>query len=133
MVVEVLNPQTAPDIEDALDDVALVLKIRYGDASFLIGGEASADAQSRCLRLVHGRWPGCLFCQSTARPSIRTFWMPFSRRLSSYRRTVPIYWGRRPDPDVIDMLPDVPMWRTDQHGTIHFTTDGVELYVSTER
>ena len=132
VVVEVLNPQTAPDIEDALDDVALVLKIRYGDASFLIGGEASADAQSRLLEA--GSWPlAWVLVLPKHGASLNSDFLDAVQPSAIVIQTDRANLLGDPDPDVIDMLPDAPLWRTDQHGTIHFTTDGVELYVSTER
>ena len=33
------------------------------------------------------------------------------------------------NPDVLESLPDVPLYRTDVHGALEFTTDGVDLYV----
>lgn len=38
-----------------------------------------------------------------------------------------------PDPDVLRLLPDVPFFRTDLQGTLHFYTNGTDLYVETER
>ena len=55
VTIEVLHPQATPNISDPLDDVAMVLRVRYGEISFLFGGEASRTAHATLLEA--GQWP----------------------------------------------------------------------------
>lgn len=132
--IEVLHPAETPGLDDALDDVALVLRIRYGGISFLLGGEASREAQSALLELgeelqstvfmlpKHGgvrSLDGDLL--DVVQPSLIVIQTDRANVLGD------------PDPDVLAALPDVPLYRTDLHGALHFFTDGTDLYLETER
>lgn len=131
-IIEILYPAVQPDIEDALDDVALVLRIRYRDVSFLLGGEASSDAQRELKRSAdwplasvlllpkHGAVLNADFLDAV-QPSVIAIQTDRANLLGD------------PDPDVLEMLPDVPVFRTDQHGRLHFSTDGTELIVEAEQ
>jgi competence protein ComEC len=131
VTIEVLHPQVTPDISEPLDDVAMVLRIRYGEISFLLGGEASRSAQSALLEAGH--WP-----LSTVLVLPKHGGTIDGDFLDAVQPSVIIVQTDRanllghPNPDVLDSLPDVPLYRTDVHGALQFTTDGVDLYVTTE-
>jgi competence protein ComEC len=131
VIIEVLHPQTTPDISDPLDDVAMVLRVRYGEISFLLGGEASRTAQSALLDA--GYWP-----LSTVLVLPKHGGTIDGDFLDAVQPSVIVVQSDRanllghPNPDVLESLPDVPLYRTDIHGALQFTTDGIDLYVTKE-
>ena len=131
VTIEVLHPQTTPDISKPLDDVAVALRVRYGDISFLLGGEASRAAQAALLEA--GQWP-----LSTVLVLPKHGGTIDGDFLDAVQPSVIVIQTDRanllghPNPDVLASLPDVPLYRTDVHGTLQFTTDGIDLYITTE-
>ena len=41
--------------------------------------------------------------------------------------------GDAPDPDTLALVGDIPLYRTDQGGTIHLSSDGRSLWVTTDK
>ena len=131
VTIEVLHPQATPDISEPLDDVAMVLRVRYGEISFLLGGEAGRTAQAAVLQA--GYWP-----QSTVLVlpkhggTIDGDFMDAVQPSAIVVQTDRANLLGHPNPDVLASLPDVPLYRTDVHGVLQFTTDGIDLFVTTE-
>jgi competence protein ComEC len=134
VTLEVLHPQTTPDINDSLDDQALVLRVLYGDVSFLLTGDISISGQQALLDA--GQWPQSAAMQLPQHGAIRSLSDEF---LSAAQPQVVLLQAdasnRRgdPDPDTLAMLNDVPIYRTDEHGKLHLWTDGVKLWAQTGR
>ncbi len=128
--LEVLNPAKQPGLEDSLDENALVLRLTYGEASFLLTGDLSQDGQTALLD--DGQWPLATVLQLPQHGSIRSLNEDF---LSAVQPQIAVLQSdpanRRgdPDPDTLAMLGDIPIFRTDQGGAIHLWTNGEQLWV----
>ncbi|NJL54649.1 ComEC/Rec2 family competence protein [bacterium] len=130
VLVEVLHPQQQPTIEDDLSDGVLVLRITYGDVSFLLTSDASVSAQQAMLE--SGQWPLATVMQLPAHATARSLDHDFLAAVQPSAFAVHIDRANRrgdPDADTLALLPqDLPVYRTDESGTLHFWTDGVRLW-----
>ncbi len=123
--VETLNPPARPTLDAALDANALVLRLSYGDVSFLLTSELSSAGQ---LALVKSG--GDLRASVLQLPA-----HGFSRSLErdfveAVQPQVAVVQADEPDPDVLALVGDTPLYRTDQGGTIHLWSDGRSLWVA---
>ncbi len=129
VTIEVLHPQTQPTLGDTLDDGAIVLRVSYGEVSFLIASDLSAEAQQELLD--NGEFPLATVLQlpqhGTAR-SLNTDFLNAVQPQAIVLQSDPANRRGDPAPQIIDMLPDVPLLRTDERGTIHMWTDGENLW-----
>lgn len=129
--LEVLHPQTQPRLGDSFDDNAVVVRLSYGDISFLLTADASVDAQRGLLQA--GMWPLATVLQLPQHGTARSLASEF---LSAVQPQVVVVQSDRanrrgdPDPDVLARLGDIPLYRTDHTGVIHLWTDGVRLWTS---
>ncbi len=133
--IEVLHPQKQPTIHDSLNDTSLVLRVTYGDVSFLLTGDMSADAQTELLK--SGGWPVATVMQlpqhGRRRALVSDFLDVVQPRVIVLQADPANRWGD-PDADLTAMLPEaVPVFRTDLGGTAHFWTDGLGLVLSSAR
>jgi competence protein ComEC len=128
--LEVLNPPEQPGLDDSLDDNGLVLRLSYGEASFLLTGDLGIQGQR--LLLEDGQWPLARVLQLPQHGTVRSLDNAF---LAEVQPQVVILQSdqanRRgdPDADTLAKLGDTPVFRTDQGGTIHIWTDGTQLWV----
>ena len=131
--LDVLSPARQPDLGDSLDDHALTLRLSCGDISFLLTSDLSADGQRALLKA--GQWPPATVMQLPAHGSARSLDRDF---LAAVQPSVivlqndPANRRGEPDPDTLAELGDLPLYRTDDGGTVHFWTDGRELWVAQE-
>lgn len=134
VVLEVLGPQTPPSLSDDLDAGPLVLRISYGDVSFLLPSDLSIEAQAALLESSYAASASVL--QLPRHGAARGLSDDFLNRVAPQMAFVQIDPANRrgePDPDTLAQLGDIPLYRTDRGGTLHFRTDGVELSVAQER
>ncbi len=137
--IEVLHPQERPSIVDRLHDVALVLRVSYGDISLLLTSDLSVSGQREMLS--HGISPQATVLQlpqhggrdslDNRRPSLDAEFLHWTLpSLALLQSDAGNRYGD-PDPDTLNMIKmlDVPLRRTDEGGTIHLSTDGAELRV----
>jgi competence protein ComEC len=136
VMVEVLHPARAPELEEALDEYALVLRVSYGEVSFLLMGDANPAAQQAMLAEPAG-FPLATVMQLPQHGTARSLDADF---LAAVQPSVIVAQidpaNRRGDPDAgtLALLPEgIPVYRTDMRGGIHFWTDGQQLWVQTER
>jgi competence protein ComEC len=132
--IEVLHPSTVPTLADSLDDGALMLRVRYGAVSFLLMGDASSEAQRALLDA--GGWSTATVMQLPTHGAARSLDETFLAMLQPSVIVAQIDPANRrgdPDADVLALLPAVPLLRTDELGTIHFWTDGENLWYQPER
>lgn len=130
-LIEVLHPQERPDFQERLDDVPLVLRISYGQVSFLLPGDLSEAGQVALLDA--GYWPQATVMQLPDHGSNRAVWPPFFDAVAPQAVVIGVDPANRfgePTLAALRALPDVPIYRTDEDGTIHFWTDGERLWVS---
>lgn len=129
--LKILHPQRQPVIGDALNDQTLALRLSYGDASFLLTSDLSREAQSELMSA--GQWPLAAVFQLPLHGAARSLGQEF---LSAAQPQVIVLESDRanrngdPDGDILAMVGDIPLFRTDQGGTIHIWTDGRELQIA---
>lgn len=129
VAVEILYPTETPALEDSLDDHALTLRVHYGGVSILLPGDLSRDGQTALLE--HGRWPLAQVMQLPHHGAARGLSDAFLAAVQPQLIVVQADTANRlgePDPDVMAALPEVPVLRTDQRGTVHLWTDGQHLW-----
>jgi competence protein ComEC len=132
--IEVLHPQEQPDLSASLNEHALVLRVSYGGVSFLLTADVSQAGQRTILET--GGWPLARVMQVPQHGTINALDEDF---LDAVQPQVLILQSDRanrrgdPDPDTLTLMGDMPLFRTDEGGTIHFWTDGSDLWVQQER
>jgi competence protein ComEC len=128
--LEVLHPQEQPLLDDSLDDNALVLRLSYGTISFLLTGDLSQDGQAALLEA--GEWPLASVMQLPQHGIARSLDTSFLEAAQPQVIVIQTDLANRrgeANPDVLALLGDLPIYRTDEGDTIHFWTDGRELWV----
>ena len=132
--LDVLYPPSPPTLDQSLDDGALVLRVTYGTVSFLLMGDLSMDGQERLLG--SGQWPLATVLQLPKHAGARSLSAEFLAAVQPSVAVVQIDPANGlgdPNGDVLLMLGDLPVYRTDQMGTVHFYTDGDSLSVVGDR
>lgn len=129
--VDVWWPPRGADLGD-VNDMSLVLRLKFGDASFLFPGDAGEQVQGTMLGLGgdyhvttllaphHGARDGVT---DALLMRLKPEWAVISSRYSSYNRF--------PSPEALAALKRarIPAFRTDEMGAIGFRTDGVRMEV----
>lgn len=133
--IEILHPQTIPHPGDNISESSLVLRIRFGEISFLLTGELTPDGQAALLE--SGTPLHATVLQLPRHAMARSLHRDFAEMVSPS-----VYFaqtqlsGRRgdADPDVLArLLPQRPVYLTHRQGTLHFWTDGQALWFIPER
>ena len=130
--IEALHPQARPSIVDKPGDHALVLRVTYGDISFLLTSDLSLSGQRDMLS--HGISPQATVLQLPqhgGRGSLDGEFLHWSDPSLALLQADAANRRGDPDPDTLDLLRalEVPVMRTDETGTIHLSTDGASLRV----
>ena len=116
------------------NDNSVVARLTYGQISVLLTGDAGAEVErqlvaggaplrSTVLKVAHHG--GC--DASTA---------GFVEAVSPQVAVISVGAGNRfghPCAGVLERLKDIPIYRTDKHGAVEIITDGVQVWVETER
>jgi competence protein ComEC len=116
------------------DDAPLVLRLRYCDASFLITSVMSEEDVTKLLASGLDLHATVLELPSNGakKPNTPAFFAATTPQVT----VAMAEQGNRnaqPDDTVISALNGLPLYRTDLQGTIEFDTDGVKLWISTEK
>jgi competence protein ComEC len=128
--LDVLNPASQPELGDSMDNNALVLRLTYGRASFLLTGDLSPDGQLALLQ--RGESPQAAVLQLPEHGTVRSLNRDFLEAVAPQAIVLQSDSANRlgdPNPDTLALLGDVPVFRTDQGGAIHLWTDGIDLWV----
>lgn len=129
-LLEVLHPQTQPKITDRLHNNALVLRLSYGDASFLLTSDLSAESQREILAAGVAMHASVLQIpqHGTARAIDDDFLSAVQPQIALLQSDIA---NRRSDPypDTLDKLRGVRLFRTDEIGAIQLSTDGKTITV----
>lgn len=131
VTIEVLHPQAKPRITDKLNDHVLALRVTYGDVSFLLTSDLSAEGQREML--AQGISPVAAVMQIPQHGAARALDAEFLRVVQPQVALLQSDVANRrgdPDPDTIDMPKGVQLLRSDEMGTIHLYTDGETLNVA---
>ncbi len=134
--IEVLNPDDAEVNSDDTNDASIVIKLTYGNTSFLLTGDAEMpankamldhgfDVRSTVLKLGH----------HGSRTSTNEAWLTkVQPQLGIISAGKDNSFGH-PHPEVIAALEklNIPYIRTDEHGTITVTSDGSAVHVTSAK
>ncbi|MFP4395642.1 MAG: ComEC/Rec2 family competence protein [Anaerolineales bacterium] len=113
----------------------LVLQIVYGETSILLPGDATTLVEEALVTRHQGDLRSTVLLAprhgdaTAATPAFLQAVAPEVAVISVGADT----WGRYPAPAVLARLMDVPVYRTDQDGTIEIVSDGEKIEVKTER
>jgi competence protein ComEC len=133
VTIEVLHPQSKPELGDSLDDFTLVLRVRYDTVSFLLTSDVSAAGQR--ILLETGQLPLTSALQLPQHGGTRslddTFLQAAQPQVALVQADAANQRGD-PNPDTLRSLEDVPLYRTDEQGVIHLWTDGQALWAQPE-
>ncbi len=132
VLLEVLHPQVPPDADTPPETVGLVLRIRYGDASFLITPELNAEAERAMLDA--GWYLGSTVLELPSHGSDEANPTFFIQAVNPQAAVVSVGAGNRlglPDASTEARLESRLLYRTDQHGTVEIVTDGRTLWIYT--
>ncbi len=127
--LEVLAPQNTPDISTNLNDAALVLRLTYGNISFLLPSDASQSAQINLLK--SGEWPLTTVMQLPSHGGVRSLNETFLAAAQPQMVVLQSDATNRlgdPDGDTLALLANTPIVRTDVSGVVHLWTDGQHLW-----
>jgi competence protein ComEC len=126
--IEALNPVAQPDLGDSLDRNTLVLRLSYGGVSFLLTSELSTAGQEALIKMGKGIQSSVL--QIPQQGAIHSLDAEFVQAVAPQ---VAIVQGDNPDPDTLAVVGDMPLYRTDQGGTIDLSSDGHTLWITPEK
>ncbi|MGB7338687.1 MAG: ComEC/Rec2 family competence protein [Phototrophicaceae bacterium] len=132
-LIEVLHPQTTPDLSTDISDAAMVLRVSYGDVSFLLTSDVSQGGQIEMLE--SGQWIGASVMQLPQHGTTRSLNGSFYNAVQPQVVIAQYDEANRrgdPDSDVLFMLGDVPLFVTGDQGTLHLSTDGRTLWAISE-
>ena len=137
-LIEVLHPSQPPSFGTPAGDAALVLRVSYGDVSFLLTGDLTQDAQTGLL--ASGQWPVASVMQVPQHGTARSLDAAFLQAVQpqvAILHADPANLRNDPHIDTLDMLDaaQTPLLRTDaagQAGSLHLWTDGVSLWALNE-
>lgn len=128
-LIEVLHPTTTPTLNDNLGDGVLVLRVSYGEVSFLLTSDLSRTGQG--ILLESGQWPLATVMALPQHGTQRSLDDVFLEAVQPQAIVLQSdIANRRGDPDVniIGMIEETRLFRTDVDGTLHFWTDGSALW-----
>ncbi len=129
-LIEALHPPERPAPSDRLGDGVLVLRVSYGDASFLLASDLSVAGQRRMLS--RGVSPVASVMQVPQHGAARSIDDEFLDMVQPQVAVLQTDIANRrgdPDPDTLAKLDGLRLFRTDERGTVHVWTDGRTLYV----
>ena len=129
--IDVLHPRAAPAIGDKLGDSVLVLRVSYGDASFLLTSDLSAAGQRDML--ARGISPSATVMQIPQHGTARAIDSEFLELAQPQVAVLQTDIANRrgdPDPDTLAKLNGLRLFRTDEQGAVHIFTDGKTLEIN---
>jgi competence protein ComEC len=134
--IEVLHPQPSllEGTEDDLNNNAVVLRLVYGAASFLLTADIEADGEAAILDAGYDVSATVLKVAHHGSDGATT--QPFLDAVSPSIAAVSAGQGNpfgHPSPTLRLRLAGIPLLRTDLNGTITFETDGKRLWLEYER
>jgi competence protein ComEC len=129
--LEVLSPQQQPPLDDAANENTLSLRLSYGEIAFLLTSDLDAEGQLKMLRF--GVQPSATVLQIPDHGAAQTLNARFLAAVQPSATTLQSNPASRfgdADPDTVKLVDDIPLFRTDQMGTLHFWSDGHQLWIS---
>ncbi len=134
VAVEVLNPQIEADLTEPLNDHVIVLRLSYGAFSMLLTSDLSVEGQQAILEA--GNFPVSTVLQIPQHGTQRALDWDFLQAVQPQVAFIQSDVSNRrgdPDGDVLALLADIPIFRTDEGGAIHLWTDGESIWIEESR
>ena len=131
--IEVLNPGTT--YSDDLNENSVVLKVNYGNTSFLLMGDAGLETEERIMEAGYDIDSDILKVghHGSQSGSGETFISTVSPEVSVIEVGAGNNYGH-PDAEILDRLQTASkVYRTDLDGTVTVTTDGSNYTVTTQK
>ena len=131
--ITILNPNQPPDSKTKVDEAALVYRLSYGDVSFILTSDLAAFTESQLIRSQYMRGSVLQLPShgaDAANPN------DFLKAVAPQVAVIEIDTGNRaalPAPSTLHRLGSIPVYRTDQHGTLAFASDGRHLWLGFDR
>lgn len=136
VTIEVLHPQALPLPTDESDTSSLVIRISYGNTSFLLGPDLSVEGERE---LVDSGWfIGSTVVMLPAHGRAKENSLEFLQAVRPQAAVALVGAGNRaglPDREVVERVSALTgrsLFRTDKHGTIEMVTDGETLRIYTD-
>ena len=133
LLIEVLHPQARPARDQRLlNTSALVLRIRYDRVSFLL--PANLDRAGQQAMLTAGVSPQATVLQLPQHGAARSLDGDFLQAVAPQLIMVhtdpddPRNQRSDPNPDIVAMLDEIPLVRSDAVGALHLWSDGERLW-----
>jgi competence protein ComEC len=134
LLIEVLNPPAIPDLETDVNDAPLLLRLCYGDASFLLTSDMSSGGVQKVLQ--SGQYLGATVLQLPSHGGDKANPPAWLKAVSPQVAVIMAEAGNRaaqPSAAVLQQLGNLPVYRTDTDGAIEIATDGQKLWISAGR
>jgi competence protein ComEC len=138
VVVEVLNPRSGTSVGESANNGALVLRLTYGSVSFLLTADIEAETES--LLALLGADIESTMLKVAHHGSKTSSTAGFIDAVDPAVAVISVGGNNsfgHPNEEVVGRLMrrigGENIYRTDRHGNVEFVTDGVELWVETQR
>ena len=128
-MIEVLHPAETPALNDNLGDNVIVLRVSYGEVSFLLTSDLSVSGQIALQE--NGQWSLATVMalpQHGTQHSLSESFLEVTQPQAVVLQSDIANRRGDPNPDTLAVLGDIPVFRTDEAGTLHFYTDGSALW-----
>lgn len=134
IVMEVLHPTQPVSDKTSLNDSSVVIRLSRGDVSFLLAGDIGAEVETSLLFRT-GRL-GSTVLKVAHHGSASSSCSRFIEGVAPEVAVISVGEGNsfgHPADEALQRLGSIPVYRTDKHGTITFTSDGSRLWVKTNK
>lgn len=136
VVASLLHPGPAGGSDDRPNDHSLVLRLQFGQVSFLLPGDIEAAVEQELVRT--GAPLAATVLKSPHHGAKTSSTVPFLEAVNPQIVVISVGADNRfghPSPEVLARYAErgLTVLRTDERGTIEFSTDGERLWVETAR
>jgi competence protein ComEC len=124
----------ARDVDDSTNNRSVVLRVRYGGFEALLTGDIGVPVEEALL--AAGAPLGADVLKVGHHGSATSTSAAFLAAVAPSNAAISAGRDNRyghPDPQVLETLGGVAVWRTDREGSIDFVTDGRSLWVASAR
>ncbi|MHB8626386.1 MAG: ComEC/Rec2 family competence protein [Aggregatilineales bacterium] len=131
--LDVLSPTVVPDAKAKPEDGALAVRLVYGNVSFMLTSDLTALTETT---LIHDQYLAASVLELPSHGSDAANADNFLKAVAPQVAVIEVTTGVRagqPADATLKRLGTIPIYRTDQSGTLTFVSDGQALWVSTER
>ncbi|MBN1953790.1 MAG: ComEC/Rec2 family competence protein [Anaerolineae bacterium] len=133
VLLTVLHPGPAP-FSSRNNDNSLVLRLDHGAVCFLLAGDAGEDVEAALV--AGGAWLDCTVLKAAHHGDGAATTAPFLAAVTPDAVVIPVGAGNlfhHPHWEMLERLGSIPVYRTDQDGTVEVSSDGRSRRVETAR